>query len=450
MPLLETTWLLLVLAALPTAVTWRAVHSRQHCAFRWLDLGAVFMWIAFLYSFVPIMGILLAARGVGNVTDARFHGAAAEPTTVLAAGWCYAACMTGFGGAYLFGRRYSISRQATQLPMAWKAFRSVLIVGISIKVANVILRTSVGADTGGDYLSSYLTLRESPLLLQQGASLLGAMDMSATILLVVSTLAYRPGLTLLVAGLLLTQVQIAVVTGGSRMAATLGVFALVAAHITYGRRISRATLSAIAVMGIALFLLVGVVRSGSATIDIHELWYGLQNNEFSSVFLNSTDLSARQADDPFPMAPESMYLVDVLRMVPQQVTGAIKADPAVTYVSTYYPEYWMNGGGLAFGVVAESIVGYGAVEAFLRGVVIGIGAALVSNACLWGTVTAMRMFVHIWFVIMCFQSLRYTSLAPATLFVIQAFPLLIGVRVLDGLVPNVVTRAKREGAQLSQ
>ena len=106
----------------------------------------------------------------------------------------------------------------------------------------------------------------------------------------------------------------------------------------------------------------------------------------------------------------------------------------------------MNGGGLAFGVVAESIVGYGAVEAFLRGVVIGIGAALVSNACLWGTVTAMRMFVHIWFVIMCFQSLRYTSLAPATLFVIQAFPLLIGVRVLDGLVPNVVTRAKREGA----
>ena len=232
MPLLETTWLLLVLAALPTAVTWRAVHSRQHCAFRWLDLGAVFMWIAFLYSFVPIMGILLAARGVGNVTDARFHGAAAEPTTVLAAGWCYAACMTGFGGAYLFGRRYSISRQATQLPMAWKAFRSVLIVGISIKVANVILRTSVGADTGGDYLSSYLTLRESPLLLQQGASLLGAMDMSATILLVVSTLAYRPGLTLLVAGLLLTQVQIAVVTGGSRMAATLGVFALVAAHIT--------------------------------------------------------------------------------------------------------------------------------------------------------------------------------------------------------------------------
>ena len=100
--------------------------------------------------------------------------------------------------------------------------------------------------------------------------------------------------------------------------------------------------------------------------------------------------------------------------------------------------------------MAESIVGYGAVEAFLRGVVIGIGAALVSNACLRGAVTPIRMFVHIWFVIMCFQSLRYTSLAPATLFVIQACPLLIGVRVLDGLVPNVVTRAKREGAQLSQ
>ncbi len=110
----------------------------------------------------------------------------------------------------------------------------------------------------------------------------------------------------------------------------------------------------------------------------------------------------------------------------------------------------MIGGGLAFGVVAESIVGYGAVEAFLRGAVIGIGAALVSNVCLRGTVSAMRMFVHIWFVIMCFQSLRYSTLAPATLFVIQSFPLLIGVWVLDGLVPNVVMRTKRERAQLSQ
>ena len=112
-------------------------------------------------------------------------------------------------------------------------------------------------------------------------------------------------------------------------------------------------------------------------------------------------------------------------MIPRQIVGDLKLDPATFYVSTFYPEFSEAGGGLAFGAIAESTIGFGPLEALVRGTLVGCAYALIRNVCLRGRLSVLDAFVYTWFVVLSYQAIRDTTFAVFPRFLFQVLPLLL-------------------------
>ena len=144
-----------------------------------------------------------------------------------------------------------------------------------------------------------------------------------------------------------------------------------------------------------------------------------------------------------------LYLVDLLRLIPRQVVGDLKLDPATFYTATFYPEFSEAGGGLAFGAVAESTIGFGPVEALVRGAFIGGLYAWVRQACLGPNRTVARAFIYTWFVVLSYQSIRDTTFSVFPRFVFQMLPLLIALRFMGVLRPHRLNLSRIRPAALT-
>ncbi|HEV8693291.1 MAG TPA: hypothetical protein VGQ93_03755 [Lysobacter sp.] len=425
--------LMLTVFATPLAMTAHIARKVRQSPLRVVDLGTAFIWIVFLYAFLPMLGIWLARLGIGTLADQRLGNEVPDPSLVLSVGSSYAAFMLAFAWAYS-RQRLAHSRNAViwQVPSS-SDMRSIVVLVVVIKLGLLLLRVSFGADVSDDYISSYTALRGQPILIQQLAGLLTATDFAATVLIIVAAVAYAPRLHSLVAVLVVLQIVLAIAGGGSRSSAFLCAFAFVVARSVYDRRLRAASVAMYGALGLVAFLLAGLIRAGIEAGEGPLSLQLLQGGEFLALFYNSLDLLDRLGDADFLAVKAGMYLVDVLRLIPQQITGDLKVDPAAFYVSTFYPDYSDAGGGLAFGAIAESTIGFGWPEALVRGALLGWLYASIANRCLSGKLTVVRAFVYVWFVVMSYQAIRDTTFSTVPRFLMHVLPLLILLRLTGTL-----------------
>lgn len=441
--------ILLILAVLATPITMTAYIARRarHSPLRVIDLGVAFIWVVFLYAFLPLLGIGLASLDIGTLTDPRLGSDVPDPGDVLTVGASYAAFMIAFAWAYSQQRHVP-----SRAPIVWQVpsvsdLRFVFFLVTVIKLGALLLRLGWGADVHDDYISSYTEFRSQPLLIRQLAGLLTATDFAASVMLIVVAVAYSRRFRTLAAVLVVVQIVLAVAGGGSRSTAFLCAFAFVVTRSIYDRKLRATSVAIYASVGLAAFLMAGLVRAGLEADQGPLGLQLLQGGEFLSVFYNALDLLGRLGDADLLSVRVGLYLVDLLRLIPQQIIGDIKVDPATIYVSTFYPEYSETGGGLAFGAIAESTIGFGWPESLVRGGLLGYLYAFVANHCMRGKLTVVRTFVYVWFVVMSYQAIRDTTFSTIPRFVLQVIPLLAMLR-LTGTLSNT-KRAQRPVRQLS-
>ncbi|KNZ31784.1 MAG: hypothetical protein AD742_14930 [Methylibium sp. NZG] len=432
--------LLVVVVATPIVMTIRFNRRARKSGLRAIDLGVAFVWVVFLYAFLPLLGILLAQMGVGALQDQRLGNDIPESALVVSVAASHAAFMLAFAWAYLRQRTLPSggTRLAMQVPTAADV-RFILGLVIGIKLAGVLLRAGLDVQASEDYIGSYTALRDQSLWVQQLSGLLTATDFAATVLLITTVIAYRPTLSSIVAVVVVLQIVLAVLGGGSRATAFLCAFAVIAARSLYDRR--QRSVAIFAAAGLAAFLLAGLVRAGIDASEGSLSLQLLQSGEFLAVYYNSLDLLDRLGDADLASVRVGMYLVDVLRLIPQQFIGEFKIDPATFYVKTFYPDFSEAGGGLAFGSIAESSVGFGWPEALVRGALLGWLYASIANRCLASRLTVVRAFVYVWFVVMAYQSVRDTTFSTLPRFAFQVVPLLIVLRIAGVLQGTRRTRS---------
>ena len=425
--------LMLTLLATPLVMTYYVARISLQSGFRVVDLGVTFIWIVFLYAFFPLLGIWFARLGLGMLTDQRIGNGVPDSALVLSVGSSYAAFMLAFSWVYSWWRAArSCNADVWQVPTS-PDIRSIVVLVAVIKLGLLVFRFMLGADVSDDYISSYITLRGQSQLIQQLSGLLTATDFAATVLLIVAAVAYAPRFHTLIAGLVGLQIVTAIAAGGSRSSAFLYAFAFVVVRTAYGRRLRSSSLAIYGIGGLAAFLLAGMIRTGIETVEGPLTLQFLQSGEFISVFYNSLDLLERRDDFDLLAVKVGMYFVDVLRLIPQQIIGDLKVDPASFYVSTFYPEFSDAGGGLAFGAISESTIGFGLPEAFVRGALLGWLYAAIANQCLNGKLTVIRMFVYVWFVVMSYHAIRDTTFSTLPRFFMQVLPLLVALRLTGTL-----------------
>jgi len=432
MPLLQIPLQILLLAVLAFA----AVQTVRGAYARWrmapMDIGALFSFVVALYGTLPLAGIYLAFAGYGTVPDGRLRGSLPEESTVIAVGWMYVVFLAGFVVGYARIHAERDSDLTTRLAIATSRDVTIslaLFVVIQIGISGI--RLAYGIKSGDDYLDSYAVIRDQPLIVQQTLGVLTASRLAAAMLVIVSVIAWRPRWHTWTALFILLLVAETFIAGGSRRDAFLCALAYLIARTVYGPRVRPQVIVALCALGLIAFTIAGMLRQGLLAGEQTEAIPLLQDGEFAMFFGNAMDLLDKADAIRSPAVSAALYLVDVLRLVPRQIIGDFKVDPAVLYASTFYPEFFESGGAFAFGAIAESVLGFGVPEALVRGLILGITYALIRRQLLdRHRVDPMHVFVYVWFATLAYEGLRDTTLTLLPRFLMQLLPLLIVLRLL--------------------
>lgn len=416
--------LLLLLMIPPVAfVTYSSQRSGENVL---VDLGLVFVGIVFVYAWLPLLGLVLAQHGYGVLQDIRVVDDIPTSAEIVAVGASYLAFLGGFA---LFYRR---RRKVIQSSAVFVRSDGILVL-LSVVIAGLLIFTSflvgdlLGIGGSESYIDSYAQLRQLPPVVQQITSSLAQTAFSASLAVMVFIISWKPSLHRYVAFVIFILLLWATFSGGSRTFGFLLAFAYVVCISIYVRGFKTRHLLWVAIVGVALFIFAGVFRADGGFNAL--LLTPFQGGEFVSLFINSVDLYRKSGDGSGFDVPQQIYWVDILRFIPQQILAIEKIDPAVWYVSNYYPDFYEMGGGLAFGAIAESVIGFGLAEAFMRGGLLGVAYAIVANRCTSGLVTPMKAFIYVWFVVMSYQAIRDTSFSAFPRFFFQALPVIIVVSV---------------------
>ena len=123
--------------------------------------------------------------------------------------------------------------------------------------------------------------------------------------------------------------------------------------------------------------------------------------------------------------PIGFHFTDLVAVIPSQLLPFQKVDLADWYVSKFYPEAKESGQGLAFGVIAQSIIGWTWLELAIRGVILGFVFAKLHSfyrrhgSRLWVTI------FYVWLTVYAYQSFRATSFTLWPLFLQWFVPTVI-------------------------
>lgn len=433
-----------------------------------VDIGWVFMMVLLIYGVVPGLGFMLAHLGIGQILDQRLAGGA-DPAVVEDVQLTYLSFALGFALAYTLVRRFGpplrvpaglwrfvwrpgppgqmfVARPDTPIvepaggggagrerqaapDHGAQASRQVLWLiplTIALLIALAMVRSLFGAAQSGDYASSYTAFRSMPLLLQQLVGIATQTSFALLVAAIVFAVAAWPEKHFMVATLLACLLIYASLGGGSRSTAFLCFFAYIVATSVYVPRFSISKVVALGAAALALFMFAGLMRdqmSGGASLGL------LQSGEFTSVFINAIDLRQRLAGAAPTDSWLAFYFVDLLRLFPSQLVGSVKFDPASWYVQTFYSDYYQQGGGLAFGTIAEAAIGLGAPEATVRGALLGLAFAWLANRLIEGPSSVIRVVVYVWLTVLSYQSIRDTTFSLAARALFQLLPL-VGLLVL--------------------
>jgi len=393
------------------------------------ELGVIYGAIVALYGVFPLLGYLLNGMKYSRPGSAvRLMADQPSPGMVGSIAWYYVVYLLAFAVVYVLVRRKAGRLQV----LVCKPSRTAVVVIVVSYLAVKLFLTSVEwyydiAD--GGYMETYLARSRLPLLLRQiTGHLTGATVTLEMLILIVLFLAGSRYWRLagLWAGLRIIGAFIEV---GARTGLVLFLFAAVLIYNHLVRPFKVRTVVLLGLAGLLGFLWMGMVRDLPS-----EMWSAspfAMSNEFESLFANAYDLNRIKASGALEPVGRAFLLSDFIALVPQQLLPFEKVIPSQWLVNTFYPDYASSGGGLAFGAISESIVGFGWIDLVCRGAAVGLVLAFVQRRY---RPTFWWFAFYVWMTVTAYQSFRNTTFAPLALFVYQFLPVMVLVKVAAHLL----------------
>jgi oligosaccharide repeat unit polymerase len=391
------------------------------------EVGAWYAIAATVYLFLPLTVFFALGMVFLPTNDGRLFAMQPDPADVARIGWMYVVHIASFCVAYVITRGM---KRASHRHYERTSRRTLtLAVTLSIGLTVVLLVMRLMLPKPESYTGSYAAVAALPLGIRQALKFMNGVNFVLTIVILVTGFQqYKRWRGLIVLWL---GFQFAIMlVDGSR---TPLVFSFCACVLLYHAmvkpiRARRATI--LAVGGLVTFLALGVLRSYRGSESGSDFLFGLSGGEFEALFANAVDIDRRRSTNDIEGAPPGAYLADLVAPIPSQLLPFEKVDLADWYVSRFYPVAKEEGQGFAFGVIAQSLVGYGWWELALRGFLLGVLFAKLHSFYRRHSHRLWAIVFYVWLTVNAYQSFRSTSLSLWSSFVQQFIPALI---IVEGL-----------------
>jgi hypothetical protein len=402
-----------------------------------LNAGVLYMAVVTLYGLYPLLEYAALGGVYTPLNDPRLFDIQPGPEVVSRIGWYCVAYGAAFLAAYCLATRNASGDRRPSLRSVSKSLLwAVLLVFASLR-GLVLLADVIFAAGDGGYVESYLRYSHLPLLAQQ---LLGhANGMLSVLGIALVTLACLDWRRLRwwLLGWLALEFFGLVAGGGSRTDFVLLILALAVAYHMLVRPISTGMMVGGGLLMVAGFLGLGAVRAYEAGGTVGA---GLEilatANEFESLFGNAVDLdrmieSGRVDRGTLGMA---VYFGDIIGLVPQQLMPFEKVNLTRWYVETFYQFHAELGGGFAFGVIAEALVGAGPVDLLWRAALVGFVLGSLDRRIVMRPVSLPGFVLYVWVLSNCYLMFRITTLGLVPILVYRVLPVLAVVLLLAELL----------------
>jgi hypothetical protein len=402
-----------------------------------LEPGMLFAAVVTAYAVLPLTGIILCGDSLELNLDARLANISATPADIAQVALLYLGFLGGFCFFYALVRSPQGAYSPGEIRIAdWRL--PAVIAGVAVFVVVFLpqlLRQMFGVDAAEDYLGTYVELVGQPIWVQQLFGMATSIGNVLVIAAIAAVLAYNRKLIGIVAAVVILWALNSIFGGGSRLAAMVALLSLAVAYSFLVRPISLRLAAVLGVGLIFVFLAGQYLRDFSNEDSIRDVRSALVNGEFASVYLNVFEMAQQRDWLVSHSALPNLYAVDIARLIPQQLLPFEKVDPSRWYVSTFYPDFAATGGGLAFGAVAESALGFGLPEALVRGGLLGVLFAIVHGYL--GTRfrrSLLGVIVYIWLVVLSYNSFRDTTFVLLGRFAFHVVPALLVIVLVQRLL----------------
>jgi oligosaccharide repeat unit polymerase len=403
----------------------------------------VFPAIVLVYALVPLVGFILSGFTFEANLDARLPLLAHGSEEVLQVAGLHLLFLFGFCLVYsLFRPRQRGFAPGDVVCTDGRLPAILAVAAVASALAPLVMKRVLGVESAEDYIGTYLEMAGQPLWIQQVYGVMNATGTAMLIAAIVAAFAFRRRLLFLATAVVVGLTLFAIASGGSRTLAMATLLSLIVSYALVVRPISIGRAALLGGLMISVFVFAQFLRDFAAEEEVTSFAALLVNNEFSIVFVNALDIDQRSQSLARAGILPNFYFVDLGRFFPQQILPFEKVDPNKWYVTTIYPEYAEQGGGLAFGAITEAAAGFGPAEALIRGLLLGLLFAFVQAVVSRPRFrTLMSLIAYVWLVVFCYQSFRDTTFSLAGRFVYNALPALLLVRLLQvALAPRAPSR----------
>jgi oligosaccharide repeat unit polymerase len=411
----------------------------------YFEVGFFFVAVVSLYGVYSLVTAITLDLRYTPFSDLRLWMYQPPAAELARAGWMQVYMLGTFTATYLLVRRKTppVTRVITKTdPVVF-----VILVGIYlfIKLYFFFLISFFGLRFDS-YYDQYLAYRSLPLVFAQVANHLGGMLNTVQLLLLFSLFASYKRNRAIIFTWLIVATALAFLALGSRTELFLLLLSAMIVYHRLVRPLKGKVIVSMAAVALLAFLVMGILR-----LIRNEGAVGVGNaSEFDTLFANSVDLLRRRDLNVLVPPPTLHYFNDLLALIPQQLMPIAKVDLPTWYLRTYYPEMYSSGGGYAFGMVAESIIGAGVPELIVRSAMLGIGLALFHRwfahkrrATLW------TFALYTWVTAISYQSYRNSTFVPLVYLWYRFLPLYLAVILLTPVVRAALFRRVRPGGGLA-
>ena len=309
---------------------------------------------------------------------------------------------------------------------------------VIVIITNIVLFYSgqlFGIQTAENYVDQYRVIQQAPLLIRQLLKYLLSFQSISIIIILTSFIQnwkkYKIYFYLFV---LFTLFNFNIEGGRASLGITiLSIFFLW--HVTM-KKISSKIWIACSTIGLSIFLILGVLR-GVQNLSNYDLTGDSIPGvgEFDAIWGNALHLNEqKQAGNlsvPFEVRFEEFW-----DFIPSQLLFFNKRSLSVWYLDTYYPKYKEQGGGWAFGILSQAIIGFGPFEAFIRG---GVLALLYGCLMSWYRKSknnwwALPFYLNIY--LYSFMSIRDTTFTQLSTVITSLLPALLLIYTIRYILIN--------------